>query len=823
MRIKLYLLLASSALVAWGKLTPEEQGKLPLPASQPIHFEEDVKPILEASCMNCHGRGKEKGGFAIDNRQRFLEGGDSGPGAVPGKSAESLVVELVSGLNPETIMPQKGSKLTPEQVGILRRWIDDGVQWPENITFGKLPPKNLHPHKPDVPEVAGMEQPVDRFIWSYFAKHGLEAGEVVEDRVFARRAYLDLIGLLPTAEEMARFLADESPEKRRKLVRELLDREIDYAQHWLTFWNDALRNDYKGTGYIDGGRKQITGWLFGALVKNKPYDQFVAELINPTPESEGFAKGIVWRGVVNASQTPQMQAAQNISQVFMGVNLKCASCHDSFINDWTLGDAYGLASIYAEQELEMFQCDAPTGKTAEMRFIYPELGAIDAKLDQKERLAQLAEIVTSEKNGRLTRTIVNRLWGRLMGRALIEPVDDMEKEAWHQDLLDWLAADLAENGYDLKGTIERIVTSRAYQLSAVPVEEIASEDFVFTGPLIRRMSAEQFVDAIAQLTGVWDRTPAAQVNFAALIGKRIDPSFGDQPVQPKWIWKDEEGARRTAPETIYFRKLVEIPEEPTEAGVVITCDNAFQLFVNGKEVGSSKDYTKPKYVDLQEHLRPGLNLIAVAAKNDPSNAGSKEVEQGNPAGLWVYGRVRHADQVMDFGTDASWIWSAKADAGWEKPPFAVANWQRAAELGGPEASPWKLGETLAQVTANSEFFSKVRASLVNNDPLMTALGRPNREQVVTSRASAATTLQALELTNGPTLAEQLKAAGQALTSEQLETELLVTKLYEAAFGRTPTSEELNLSRELVGSPARAEGVEDLLWAMTMLPEFQLIY
>src|SRR5579862_3604292 len=144
----------------------------------------------------------------------------------------------------------------------------------------------------------------------------------------------------------------------------------------MTFWNDALRNDYKGTGYIDGGRKQITTWLYAALATNMGYNQFVGQLINPTTESEGFTKGIVWRGTVNASQTPQMQAAQNISQVFMGVNLKCASCHDSFINDWKLSDAYGLAAIYSDESLQEFRCDKPTGVWAQPRFIYPELGEI---------------------------------------------------------------------------------------------------------------------------------------------------------------------------------------------------------------------------------------------------------------------------------------------------------------------------------------------------------------------------------------------------------------------------------------------------------------
>ena len=110
---------------------------------------------------------------------------------------------------------------------------------------------------------------------------------------------------------------------------------------------------------------------------------------------------------MNASQKPHMQAAQHISQVFMGVNLKCASCHDSFINDWSLADAYALASVYADKPLEMIECDKPTGKISDIRFIHPELGKIDPKADKSTRIKQLADAVTSSKNGRLSRTIVN--------------------------------------------------------------------------------------------------------------------------------------------------------------------------------------------------------------------------------------------------------------------------------------------------------------------------------------------------------------------------------------------------------------------------------
>src|SRR5437660_1458037 len=450
--------------VTFAKITPDQAKTLPPPANHKIDFAKEIKPIFEASCIKCHGRGRTKGDLSIESRDTLLKGGESGPAIVPGKSEESRVIELVAGLDPDSVMPQKGKRLTPEQIGLLRAWIDQGAPWDPSISFAKPPPVNFFPRKPEVPVARrGVTNPIDRLLQAYYETHGLKPAKPVSDRVFVRRAYLDAIGLLPMPEELDEFLADKRSDKRTRLVRRLLADNQRYAEHWLTFWNDALRNDYRGTGYIDGGRKQISSWLFTALAKNMPYDKFVAELVNPTDASAGFAKGIVWRGVVNASQVPAMQAAQNISQVFMGVNLKCASCHDSFINDWTLADSYGLANIYSDEPLEIFQCDKPTGRKAGVQFLYPELGAMQNTTNKSARLQQLARIITDKKNGRFSRTIINRLWAKFFGRGLVEPVDDMEAPAWNQDLLDWLAEDLVDNGYDLKKSIEGMLTSKVYQ------------------------------------------------------------------------------------------------------------------------------------------------------------------------------------------------------------------------------------------------------------------------------------------------------------------------------------------------------------------------
>jgi hypothetical protein len=139
-------------------------------------------------------------------------------------------------------------------------------------------------------------------------------------------------------------------------------------------------------------------------------------------------------------------------------------------------------------------------------------------------------------------------------------------------------------------------------------------------------------------------------------------------------------------------------------------------------------------------------------------------------------------------------------------------------------APWNLGKPLDRALATAAICGEIRSSLVDNNPVMTALSRPNREQVITTRNSAATTLQALELTNGSTLARLLKQGAEKLikASPASGRELVVT-LFERGLGRRPSNKELQMSEALVGSPAKQEGVEDLLWAMTMLPEFQLIY
>jgi mono/diheme cytochrome c family protein len=817
--------LLAGALLAWTSRAAgpaaEAVARLPKAAERTVDFVRDVQPILEASCIKCHGRGKANGGWRMDDRDAALAPADGGVVIVPGKSTESRLVHLVAGTDPDDVMPQKGTRLTPEQVGVLRAWIDQGVAWPKEARFGRIPANNLVPRPVALPK-GGNGHPLDQWLAAYAAREKVKLASPVDDRTFARRVFYDLVGVPPTEEEWARFQKDPASTRRPLLVERLLSDRQRYAQHWLSFWNDLLRNDYKGTGYIDGGRKPIHKWLYAALRDNKPYDQFVRELVNPRPESEGFTKGIVWRGVVNASMTPPMQAAQNVAQVFMGVNLKCASCHDSFIDDWQLSDCYGLAGIYADGPLPMVQCDKPTGKVAPLRFLFPELGSVEASAPRSNRLEQVARIITQPSNGRLSRTVVNRLWARLMGRGLVEPLDVMQNPAWDPDTLDWLAEDLVAHGWDLKRTIGLVVTSRAYGLPSVDVVPKAGERFVFRGPLLRRLTAEQFRDTLGLVTGEWfdrpegDLAPLLVQEAPAPVSKEGAAGLPDA----FWIWGSAHGASGVPPGTNWLRRVVVLPGIPSEAVVHVHADNAARVFLNGKRVRGtdSGDWAQPGVYQLADGWKAGTNVIGIEAVNGGDGP--------NPAGVLAYVRIRMGSgpgkgpggtPAQDVATDGRWEARIDGAAGWEGE-----GWGAASVLGPEGMGPWSLPGGIARRVQGTPAIGQARAALVSADPLLMALGRPNREQVTTVRATQATTLQALELTNGDTLARLLRKGAERLVGNGTQGRALAERVFGRALVRPPTAKERALSEELLGKNPTPEAVEDYLWSVAMLPEFQFI-
>jgi hypothetical protein len=649
---------------------------VPGEATTKVDFAHEVLPIINAHCLECHGGTEAEGGFSVNTREHILDSG----AAEAGNSVDSRMIELVSSDDPDYQMPPNDRvRLAAAEIKVLQDWIDQGLPWEDGFTFGaqsyETPLKPRRPRLP--PPIDGRDNPIDRILDHYLAEHDVARPSPLDDAQFLRRVYYDLIGLPPTPEQLEEFLQNQSVEKRSMAIDKLLTNREAYATHWLTFWNDLLRNAYSGTGYIDGGRKQITRWLYAALHDNKHYDQFVRELISPAEESAGFIDGIKWRGNVNASQGREIQFAQNISQVFLGINMKCASCHDSFIDRWTMAETYGLAAIYAERPLELHRCDEPTGKFATAAWIFPDLGSIDPQASKPERLNQLAGLMTHPQNGRLNRTIVNRLWQRLMGRGIVHPVDALQMKPFSQDLLDFLSVELADQDYDLKQILRLIVSSQAYQSQSVVLKsEPSTDNYIYSGPMAKRLSAEQFMDSIWLITGTW----------------------------------------------------------------LVPDQNSFVK----EELTSKEQYQRAggQLTDVLSVVEPNLSL--------PKNA-----------------------------------------------------------------------DEIAAIFSRHPMLS--RASLRTADALQTSLGRPNREQVVTTRPTQLTTLESMTLANDPVFADMLgHGAAQVARQHAGSPTELIDWLFRAILTREPSSREVELAQKMLGESMTKQSLEDLLWTLCMLPEFHLL-
>ena len=790
-----------------------------------VDFAHEVVPILRKHCAECHTGDKRKGSLSMNTRASLLEGGENGVVLVPGQAPKSKLIEVILSADPDVRMPPKGERLTSAEVATLRSWVEQGAVWTEGFAFKKPayePP--LRPRQPVLPEAkAGRTHPIDRVLDGWLAEKGAPTPAVADDATFQRRVMLDLVGLLPSAEEAKAFAADLRPDKRAVLVRSLLARNVDYADHWMVFWNDLLRNDYAGTGYIDGGRKQITSWLYVSLLANKPYDQFARELIAPSSDSEGFAKGIIWRGAVSAAQVPELQYSQSVSQTFLGINMKCASCHDSFVDRWKLRDAYGLAAIYSDHPLELVRCDIPTGKPAVAAWPFPELGQVDASKSREERLAQLAALVTHPDNGRFQRTIVNRLWHRLMGRGIVHPVDAMQTQPWNQDLLDLLANRLVESKYDLKAVLEFIATSQAYQSRA----EILSRDaedkgYVYRGPRAKRLTAEQFVDAVWRLTG----TTPAKIELKVPRALPSAPAVKKPAVEPLLaaaIWSGDVAGGRLpeAGETRSFRRQLVLEADVDSAACVVTCDNGFELYVNGKKIGEGDNWADPKSFDLTSVLLKGTNQILIVGHN----GGQKP----NVAAVWFQVNVElKGGARAKLATDASWESTTSVPNARGVFPGAKAKapevvWKPVAIVKGDawRKAEARMAEILAGVGGTSSL--PARASLMKSDLLQRSLGRPNREQIVSMRPNELSTLEAIDLSNGQALTNLLAAGSTKLKKRGWSSpEEFARWLYLSALSREPAPAELKVAAGMVGAELSEQGIADLLWAVCMLPEFQTI-
>jgi hypothetical protein len=354
---------------------------------------------------------------------------------------------------------------------------------------------------------------IDDLVWKKLKLLGMLPSPPANETTFHRRAYLRAIGRLPTPDETRAYLADSSPEKRQRLIDRLLERP-EYGDFWANKWADLLRpNPYRA------GIKAVwnlDAWLRDAFRRNIPYDQFVRELLT--------ARGSTWHNgaaVIFRDRPEAVEIGASVSQLFLGTRLECAKCHHHPFEVWSQDDFYGFASIFSRVghkgpgisppisggEETIFTKSSGhvnhgrTGAPVLPQLLHGEPLTIGPEQDPREVLVNW---MTASDNPYFAKVMANRVWAEVMGQGLVDPVDDMRatNPPSNGPLLDYLARDFREQGYDIKKLIRRIMTSAVFALSSTPADRNVADLRNFSRYYRQRMRAEVLLDAVNDVLGV---------------------------------------------------------------------------------------------------------------------------------------------------------------------------------------------------------------------------------------------------------------------------------------------------------------------------------
>ncbi|HEV7221761.1 MAG TPA: PSD1 and planctomycete cytochrome C domain-containing protein [Pirellulales bacterium] len=329
-------------------------------AEAQIDFNRDIQPLLAQRCYRCHGPDKAEGGLKLNEHERALAELDSGEHAiVPGKPDASALVARVASEDEASRMPPEGKPLKPAEVALLRRWIDEGAVWKKPWAFGPV----AKPQPPAVANAARVSNPIDAFVLKRLEEAKLTPAAPADPAALVRRVYYDLTGLPPTPEEVDAFAADSSPEAYERLVDKLLE-SPRYGERWGRHWLDLVR--YADTNSFERDGVKPNAWKYRDYVvrafnDDKPYDQFVREQLagdelSPASAEALIATGYYRLGLWDDEPADRLQARYDelddivatTGQVFLGLTVNCARCHDHKLDPIPQTDYYSLLSFFHE-------------------------------------------------------------------------------------------------------------------------------------------------------------------------------------------------------------------------------------------------------------------------------------------------------------------------------------------------------------------------------------------------------------------------------------------------------------------------------------------
>lgn len=519
---------------------------MPLAGAEPPRFEKDILPVFYHHCFACHSekQSKPKGKLRLDSAEA-IRGSDV---IVAGKPDDSELLKRVSlpHTDEEVMPPLKGGAqpLSDAERAMLRQWIADGAKLDSWVKFdhrgAALSAADASLDRKDVRQLSEeVQNRVDRI----HVVKGTKMDAPANDETFLRRVYLDVVGRIPSLEESARFLDSEEADKRAKLIHELLGSE-GYVSHMFNWKADLLRLNTRGLAGQPG--KLYDDWVKEAIRSRMPYDEFVRQLVT--------ASGYLWEngavGFYVRDLGMPLDHMSNMTRIFLGTRIECAQCHDHPLEPITQKDFYQmvafsfgvsnlgkpggyspanvkqwpelkarLAALHSDKELadSVSSTIAPLKRLTadtEMLLKFPDTYAYDTALrgkpveprtlfgDEAEvsdgnRRQAFAEWMTSPRNPRFAKNIANRLWKRIMGAALIEPVDSLSAlpNPEHAELMDFLTQTMIRLRFDERAFMAVVLNTRLYQSDAVRETPEPAAAFALRGPQLRRLSAEQIWDS----------------------------------------------------------------------------------------------------------------------------------------------------------------------------------------------------------------------------------------------------------------------------------------------------------------------------------------
>jgi hypothetical protein len=613
----LVILLAGSTLVAARSSAPPPRAEKQLDAGDAAFFQKKALPILEANCFKCHGGSRRRGGLSLASRKGMLTGGDLGPAISMEKPDDSRLLKAINyrdGLE----MPPKG-KLSTQEIDILTRWIKAGASWPEakepvvtaregmRITdrdrryWAYVPVQR--PALPKVKASGWVRNPIDAFILAKLEAKGLAPVAEADRRTLVRRVYYDLTGLPPTPRQVDDFVNDSSPDAYEKLVDRLLA-SPHHGEKWGRHWLDLVR--YAETNGFEFDQPKPFAWRYrdyviDAFNSDKPYDQFLREqlagdkLPAVTPESM-IATGYYRLGQWDSGAADRLQQRYDVldgilsttAQVFLGLSIGCARCHDHKKDPLPQKDYYRLLAFfhnitdigpkrltrrvgdidvlcvsegYASATHVLLRGN-PRARGDKVEANYPEaLSPPGQKPAAGDRLT-LAAWLTDPKNPLTARVMVNRLWQHHFGRGIVPTSNDFGKlgEApTHPELLDWLASEFVASGWKLKHLHRLMMTSSTYRMSSKADSRALAADpanLLFWRFNMRRLTAEEVRDSILAVSGELNHKMRGPSIYPRLprevLATQDRPGRGWRPSPP------EEAARRSV--YIHVKRSLLVPQ-----------------------------------------------------------------------------------------------------------------------------------------------------------------------------------------------------------------------------------------------------------------------